>query len=65
MRRRMENKLRAIVCEYSFKAFSVAHGSYFHSKVKLVAVFTYKLLLNIVCVVFVNIKDNKLLGLAF
>ena len=61
----MENKFGAVVCEDRFQARSVAHRGNLYGKVKLSAIFAYKLLLNIVCVVFVDIEDNKLFGLAF
>ena len=59
MRRGMVDDIRMISCEHGFKAFAVSDGAYEHLDIDF-RMSAQKLVLNVISVVLVNIKDNKL-----
>ena len=64
MRRGMVDDIRMISCEHGFKAFAVSDGAYEHLDIDF-RVSAQKLVLDIISVVLVNIKDNKLVRRMF
>ena len=64
MSRGMINDVRMIPCEHGFKAFAVSDGAYEHLDIYF-RMRAQKLVLNVISVVLVNIKDNKLVRRMF
>ena len=65
MRGGMEYNIRPVGAEYTVQPLSVAHRANDNSQIQLVAVLAQKLLLDIVCIILINIQNNELFGLAF
>ena len=57
--RRMKYDIRSIFGKNAVQSCPVTHGSYLNREIKRLSVFADKLLLNIVCVVFIDIEDNQ------
>ena len=60
VRRRMANEVRAVLGKHVHHALPVAHGADQHDQIQL-RMRALQLHLNIICIVFVNIKNDELL----
>ena len=58
----VENNVRLVCADNVIKSCCISYRTDKHLKVKT-RVFSFKLHLNFVCIIFVNIKDNKQLGM--
>ena len=65
MRGGVENYLGTVMGKHSVKPCPIAHRADLHGKVKCLSVLSLKLLLDIVGIIFVDIKYNKLFRRAF
>ena len=61
----MENNVGFIMCKDCIYTGRVANRSYFDIKLQLILIFSEELLLNVVSIVFVNIKNNQFSRLSF